>query len=99
MNARRVVPPDRLRYFGSAADTPDRRHPNLTPREREILIAWIHDDNKDAVARRFSISAATVRSVVQRVRVKYAAVGRPAPTKAALVARALQDGLVKIDDL
>jgi hypothetical protein len=34
-----------------------------------------------------------------RVRTKYAAIGRPAPTKAALIARALQDGLINIDEL
>jgi hypothetical protein len=31
--------------------------------------------------------------------VKYANVGREAPTKAALVARAIQDGLVRADEL
>lgn len=76
-----------------------RRRPDLTLRERQVLIAWILDDNKDSVALRLHISAATVRTVVQRVRAKYAAAGRPAPTKAALVARALQDGLIKIDQL
>ena len=86
----------RRRYVRKTAA---RLRPNLTLREREILIAWIHDDNKDAVAERLCISSATVRSVVQRVRAKYAAAGRPAPTKAALVARALQDGLVSIDEL
>jgi DNA-binding CsgD family transcriptional regulator len=75
------------------------RRPDLTLRERQVLIAWILDDNKDAVALRLHISSATVRTVVQRVRAKYAAAGRPAPTKAALVARALQDGLIKIDQL
>ena len=36
---------------------------------------------------------------IARMRIKYAEVGRPASTKAALVARALQDGLVDLDDL
>ena len=40
-----------------------------------------------------------MNSYLTRVRVKYASVGRTAPTKAALVARAIQDGLVKIDEL
>ena len=35
----------------------------------------------------------------QRARAKYAAVGRPAPTKAALIARAVQDGILSIEDL
>jgi hypothetical protein len=33
------------------------------------------------------------------VRAKYASVGRAAPTKAALIARALQDGLLRVGDL
>jgi len=36
---------------------------------------------------------------IARVRIKYAEVGRPASTKAALVARALQDRLIDLDDL
>lgn len=51
------------------------------------------------MARRLHIATATVRTVLQRIRAKYAAAGRPAPTKATLVARALQDGLVKLDEL
>jgi hypothetical protein len=33
------------------------------------------------------------------VRAKYAAVGRAATTKAALVAREIQDGIIDVDDL
>lgn len=73
--------------------------PGLTLREREVLVAWIHEDSKDEVARGLGISVATVRTMLQRIRAKYAAAGRPAPTKAALVARALQDGLVRIEEL
>jgi hypothetical protein len=36
---------------------------------------------------------------LSRIRAKYSAVGRTAPTKAALLARALQDGFIDIDDL
>jgi hypothetical protein len=36
---------------------------------------------------------------IARIRSKYADVGRPARTKAQLLARALQDGLVQLDDL
>jgi DNA-binding CsgD family transcriptional regulator len=73
--------------------------PELAPREAEVLIAWFQTDSKDAVARRLHIAPTTVRTHLQRVRAKYAAVGRPARTKAALVARAIQDGLIHIDDL
>ena len=41
-----------------------------------------------------------MRTHLQRVREKYVAVGRRAPTKPALIARAIQDGIVSsADDL
>jgi DNA-binding NarL/FixJ family response regulator len=73
--------------------------PNLAPREKEVLIAWFRTESKDVVARRLEIAPTTVRTHLQRVRAKYAAAGRPATTKAALVARAIQDGIVSVDDL
>ena len=73
--------------------------PNLAPREKEVLIAWFRTESKDVVARQLEIAPTTVRTHLQRVRAKYAAVGRPATTKAALVARAIQDGIVSVDDL
>lgn len=76
-----------------------RPSPGLAPRETEVLLAWIRCDNKDDVARQLQISPTTVRTHLQRIRDKYAAAGRPASTKAALVARAIQDGLVDVNDL
>ena len=73
--------------------------PNLTSREMEILIAWFQTESKDLVAQRLFISPSTVRTHLQRVRAKYAAVGRQAQTKSALVARAIQDGIIAVDDL
>ena len=78
---------------------PVRLPAGLAPREKEVLLAWIVCDNKDDVARRLGISATTVRTHLQRIRDKYAAAGRPASTKAALVARAIQDGLIDVNDL
>jgi DNA-binding NarL/FixJ family response regulator len=65
----------------------DKGRPNLSLREIEILKAWFQTENKDLVARRLHIEPTTVRTHLQRVRVKYAASGRPAPTKASLLAR------------
>jgi DNA-binding NarL/FixJ family response regulator len=73
--------------------------PNLAPREKEVLIAWFRTESKDIVADQLQIAPTTVRTHLQRVRAKYAAVGRPATTKAALVARAIQDGIVNVDDI
>jgi DNA-binding CsgD family transcriptional regulator len=78
---------------------PLRPHAELAPRETEVLLAWLLCDNKDDVARQLQISPTTVRTHLQRIRDKYAAAGRPASTKAALVARAIQDGLVDVNDL
>ena len=72
---------------------------NLAPREKEVLLAWFRTESKDLVARQLQIAPTTVRTHLQRVRAKYAAVGRPATTKAALVARAIQDGIVSINDM
>jgi len=73
--------------------------PNLSEREKQVLIAWFRTENKELVAKRLFIEPSTVRTHLQRVRAKYAAIGRPAPTKAALVARAIQDGILGVDDL
>lgn len=80
------------------ADTAPRR-PALAPRETEVLLEWFRSESKELVARKLNLSPRTVAGYLDRVRIKYANVGRPAVTKAALVARALQDGLVDIDDL
>jgi DNA-binding NarL/FixJ family response regulator len=73
--------------------------PKLAPREKEVLIAWFRTESKDLVASQLQIAPTTVRTHLQRVRAKYAAVGRPATTKAALVARAIQDGIVSVNDI
>jgi len=73
--------------------------PSLTPREKKVLVAWFQTDSKELVAEKLRISPSTVRTHLQRVRAKYASVGRPATTKAGLVARAIQDGIINIDDL
>ncbi|MGH3886574.1 MAG: response regulator transcription factor [Pseudonocardiaceae bacterium] len=85
----------------SGAMATDRRpdRPVLSEREREVLLAWFESDSKNLVAQRFHLSTSTVDTYINRVRVKYADAGRPATTKAALVARALQDGLVDLAGL
>lgn len=72
--------------------------PHLSTREREVLRQWLHSDSKREIAASLHLSVGTVNTYVARVRGKYAAIGRPANTKSALMARALQDGLVSIDE-
>jgi DNA-binding NarL/FixJ family response regulator len=73
--------------------------PQLTVREREVLLEWFKCESKQLVADRLGLSPRTVASYLDRVRIRYANTGRPASTKATLVARAIQDGLLGPDDL
>ncbi|WP_411156391.1 helix-turn-helix transcriptional regulator [Nocardia cyriacigeorgica] len=47
-------------------------------------------ESKTLVGQRLYITTGTVNTHLERIRTKYAQAGRPAPTKAALVARAIQ---------
>ncbi|RSM79764.1 DNA-binding response regulator [Amycolatopsis sp. WAC 01375] len=84
---------------GALAGDRSERRPALSARETEVLIEWFQSESKDFVAHRLGISPNTVNSHLERIRVKYAQIGREAPTKAALVARAIQDGLIGVSDL
>ncbi|MFE9577931.1 LuxR C-terminal-related transcriptional regulator [Nocardia sp. NPDC006044] len=75
------------------------RDPHLSTRELEVLVAWVKCDSKTQVGKQLYLSIGTVNTHITRIRGKYAAVGRAANTKAALVARALQDGVVELDEL
>ncbi|MEE6163770.1 MULTISPECIES: response regulator transcription factor [unclassified Mycolicibacterium] len=72
---------------------------SLSEREKEVLIAWFQTESKELVGKRLYISPTTVRTHLQRARAKYAGVGRPAPTKSALLARAIEDGILSLNDL
>ncbi len=71
----------------------------LTEREKQVLVAWFQTESKELVAKRLYIAPTTVRTHLQRARAKYAAVGRRAPTKSALLARAVEDGILSLNDL
>lgn len=73
--------------------------PQLSEREREVLVAWFHSESKEFVGRQLFIAPSSVNTHLQRIRAKYAAIGRPARTKAALVARAVQDGIISVEEL
>ncbi|GAA1479915.1 LuxR C-terminal-related transcriptional regulator [Gordonia sinesedis] len=85
---------------GYRADDPHRAprvRPDLSRREIEVLLAWLECDSKKGAADRLYIAGSTVSTHLARIRAKYAAVGRAAPTKTHLLARALQDGLTELD--
>lgn len=81
------------------ARTPRPRGPRLSAREVEVLLAWIKSDSKSAVSEILFIAPGTVNTHLSRIRIKYDEVGRTASTKAALLARAIQDGLIDLDEL
>ena len=68
--------------------------PRLSQQERTSLLWWFQSMSKASVARRMGVSVHTVDMYIKRARVKYAQVGRPAPTKTDMLARAIEDGLV-----
>ncbi|GAC47216.1 response regulator transcription factor [Gordonia aichiensis] len=70
----------------------------LSAREIEVLVAWLHSESKEQAARRLFLGTTTVSTHISRIRAKYNAVGRPAPSKAALFVRAIQDGYVSLSD-
>ena len=84
--------------FGGVTPLPDHQRPALSQREVEVLLAWLASESKEEAATRLFISASTVSTHISRIRAKYAGVGRPAPTKAHLLARALQDGYTSLAD-
>ncbi|MDY6810671.1 MAG: helix-turn-helix transcriptional regulator [Actinomycetota bacterium] len=83
----------------SASATATRRRPGLTEREIQVLRTWLLTDSKIVVAEELSISIGTVNTHLTRIRAKYTAVDRTARTKASLAARAIQDGIISLDEL
>ncbi|HTF11549.1 MAG TPA: response regulator transcription factor [Asanoa sp.] len=79
----------------------DRRssRPALSEKEREALLLWFQSMSKASVAKRMQISEHTVKQYVDRARIKYARAGRPAATKSALLARAIEDGLIRPEEI
>ncbi|MBD0293314.1 MAG: response regulator transcription factor [Jiangellaceae bacterium] len=77
----------------------DDKRPQLSDQEFMACRLWFQGMKKAQVARRMGIRESTVRQYIARVRAKYAKVGRPAGTKADLLARAIQDGLINAADI
>jgi two-component system, NarL family, nitrate/nitrite response regulator NarL len=69
--------------------------PALSEQERQALLLWFQGMSKASVGARMSISENTVRQYISRARAKYAATGRTAPSKDALLARAIEDGVIR----
>jgi two-component system, NarL family, nitrate/nitrite response regulator NarL len=79
-----------LAYILATDDAPD--GPALSNQERRALQLYATGLPMKSVARKMTISEATVKQYLGRVREKYSLAGRAAPTKVELYYRAVEDG-------
>ncbi|MBN6034196.1 response regulator transcription factor [Amycolatopsis sp. 195334CR] len=80
------------------ADTRPLR-PTLSKQQLTALRYWFQGMSKASVGMRMGISEATVKLYIDRARAKYDNVGRRASTKDTLLARTIQDGLIRPDEI
>lgn len=66
----------------------------LGQRERDVLHLYASGLPLKTVAVELGIAHSTAREYLDRIRVKYVEVGRPAPTKVDLLRRAVEDGIL-----
>jgi DNA-binding NarL/FixJ family response regulator len=70
-----------------------RARPALSPREREVLVAYASGMTLKSVATHVGIRPETARTYLERVKAKYQDVGRPTATKLDLAERVREDQL------
>ena len=80
---------DLAAILAAAAETP-----NLSPRELDALRLYASGLKLTAVGHRMGISPHTAKEYLDRVRVKYANIGREVRTRTELYAQANRDGLL-----
>jgi DNA-binding NarL/FixJ family response regulator len=81
--------------------------PRLSDREREALLYLFQGMSYASIARRMTkpaspgetISAYTVKDYIGRARAKYACRGRPCASNFALLARCIEDGLIRPEEV
>jgi DNA-binding NarL/FixJ family response regulator len=71
----------------------------LSPREREVLSLYASGFALKQVANELNIKVSTAKEHIDRVRVKYSNIGRPASTKTDLLVRAIEDGILEESSL
>ena len=67
----------------------------LSPREQEVLSLYASGLALKQVAYSLNITVSTAKEHIDRVRHKYATIGRPAVNKTELLLRAIEDGLIE----
>jgi two-component system, NarL family, nitrate/nitrite response regulator NarL len=81
--------------------------PRLSEREREALLHLFQGMSHASIAHRMAklaspgetISEHTVKDYIKRARAKYAAQGRPCASSYALLARCIEDGLIRPEEI
>jgi DNA-binding NarL/FixJ family response regulator len=71
----------------------------LSPREQEVLSLYASGLALKQVAFSLNITLSTAKEHIDRVRNKYATIGRPAVNKTELLLRAIEDGLIEEGNL
>jgi DNA-binding NarL/FixJ family response regulator len=71
----------------------------LSPREQEVLSLYASGLALKQVAFSLNITVSTAKEHIDRVRNKYATIGRPAVNKTELLLRAIEDGLIEEGNL
>ena len=77
---------------------PDLASAKLSPKEQQVLALYAAGEKGVTVANRAGLSTSTVAEYVKRIRYKYAMAGRPAATKIDLYKRAIEDGILPVND-
>jgi DNA-binding CsgD family transcriptional regulator len=72
----------------------DFKEAKLSPREREVLTLYASGMALKQVAFTLNIKMNTAKEHIDRVRTKYADIGRPVSSKTELLLRAIEDGLI-----
>jgi DNA-binding NarL/FixJ family response regulator len=77
----------------------------LSDRERQALQYLFQGMDQGSIARRLRkpdgqpVSVTTVKTYIERARAKYAAAGRPCRSNYALLARCVEDGLIRPEEV
>ncbi len=88
------VIPNNLEWATAIDADSDFAKAQLGRRERDVLHLYASGLPLKAVAAQLGIANSTAREYLDRIRVKYVEVGRPAPTKVDLLRRAVEDGIL-----
>lgn len=81
--------------MAAIAGAPELAFPALSPQEQRVIVLYSSGMKISAVARRLDISPHTVKDYLKRIRSKFIAVGRHAPSQVHLYQEALRLGFLE----